>query len=207
MILGFAVILVGSPLIHAEPNENASSTGSPAIQTIAFKDGTVLKGNLSAVADGYYIIDTVNLGQVRVPVEKVASITAGGVTTPQAVPQVTLPAGTSESTSTQSAINNLLASQPQLAEPISQAQKNILNDPQMMAEIQTMLQDPKIMNLLKDKSVMQDVIGMNPETIQNNPNIQALMQNPKMQNLLNQLSEKMGTRGTSSSQLSAPATH
>ena len=75
MILGFVTILVSSPLVHAQPNANAPSTESPAVQTITFKDGTVLKGNLSAVADGYYIIDTVNLGQVRVPVEKAQSWT------------------------------------------------------------------------------------------------------------------------------------
>ena len=74
-----------------------------------------------------------------------------------------------------------------------------------MAEILTILQDPEIVNLLQDKSVMQDVMSMNPTSIQNNSSIQALMQNPKMQNILDKLNQKMGNPGTSPVPLSPTA--
>lgn len=150
-----------------------------AIQTITLKDGTVLKGTLSDVAESHYVISTSNLGEVRVPVEDVVSITTGQQPSLPASPTATIPL---PSLGGQSPMGNF-----------SQIQQAVLSDPKMMAEIQTLLSDEKIMNLLQDKSVMQDLMTMDPLIIQKNSAIQALMQDPKMQALMEMLSSQTGS--------------
>jgi|SRR3989338_1105086 len=194
LILGIIVILSGSHRLNAEnAGTQVNTPPEQILQTITLKDGTVLKGHLRAVTGDEYVVETTELGQVRVPVQKISSITTGQTALPQAP---ILPDNSGQLPTT---LNNLLTSQPQLTGSMGQAQQTILNDPEMMAEIQTLLSDPEIMNLLQDKSVMQDIMGLNPTTIQNNPNIQTLMQTPKMQNILNKLIQKTGAPSTNAS--------
>ena len=182
LILGFVGMLSCAPLAVAE--DTAAEDGAQKTQTITLKDGTVLKGQLKDITDGHYIIDTVNFGQVQILATNVVSITAGNAlpqpvsepSTPQ-IPNFTNPFG---------------GGQSQLMGQASQMQQSIMGDPQMMAEVQKILGDPEIAAILQDPKVMQDVMSMNPQTIQNNPNIQSLMQNPKMQQLLNLLMQKQG---------------
>ena len=184
MLVGFFGLSAG---VYAQPVPDASAEHQPSAQTITLKDGTVLKGHLSAVSDNDYVISTANLGQVHVAADEILSITSGQPPAGQPSSSVM-----SAPLASQSTLNNLLSNQPQLMGQVSQTQQQILNDPQVMDEIRTALNDPEILQLLQDKSVMQDVMSFDPNRIQNNSNIQALMQNPKMQDILNLISGKMG---------------
>ena len=181
LVLGFAGMLSCAPLALAEDNA-AAGEGAQKTQTITLKDGTVLKGQLKDISEEHYVIDTTNLGQVKVLAENIVSITSGAV----------LPQPSSGSSPQMPAFNNPLGGQSQLMGQASQMQQSILGDPQMMAEVQKILSDPEIMALLQDQNVMQDIMSMNPQTIQSNSKIQAMMQNPKLQNLLNMLQQKQG---------------
>ena len=176
-------MLSWAPLALAE-DKAAAGEETQKTQTITLKDGTVLKGHLKDISGEHYIIETANFGQVQILTTNVVSITTGNAS-PQPVnlssPQ--MPAFKSPS----------LGGQSQLMGQASQMQQNILDDPQMMAEVQKILSDPEIMAVLQDQNVMQDIMSMNPQTIQNNPSLQSLMQNPKMQSLLNMLQQKQGT--------------
>jgi hypothetical protein len=178
IILGLSIIWTASAF--AQSNEAAS----PPLQTITLKDGSVLKGHLSAVSGDHYTVETANMGEVQVPVAKVSSITTGS----QPAGQVPSASGNNQ----MPVMNNPLAGQSQFGGNVSQAQQQILKDPEIMGEIQTMLTDPDLVKLLQDKSVMQDIMSMDQTKIQNNPNIQALMDNPKMQAILTKLMGKMG---------------
>ena len=171
---------------YAQTHElNPEAGTSVPIQTITLKDGTVLKGHLSAVAGDFYTVETTNLGQVTIPAGNVFSITTQSqpAPTPSSLPPM-------DNGQPMPAFNNLLTTQPQFAGQAAQAQE-MLKDPEVMAEVQNVFNDPQLMALFQDKTVMQDLMSMDPNKVQNNPNIQALLQNPKMQAILSKLMGKM----------------
>ncbi len=53
-----------------------------------------------------------------------------------------------------------------------------------MSLIQELVKDPEIAELMKNPSLMQDALSMDPQKIQNNPEVQKLMQNPTMQEII-----------------------
>ena len=66
-------------------------------------------------------------------------------------------------------------------------QQKLMSNPQSMATLQEMMQDPEIMQALQDPAVVQAVTSHDYAAVQNNPQIQKLMSNPKMQALLQKL--------------------
>ena len=93
-------------------------------QTILLKDGTSIKGLLSSVTNGTYLIETETMGQVSIPVAQVVSINAANVT--PTMDNLT----TEQGTLSTGAINTLKA--------------NMMQDPQIIALIQKLIEDPSV---------------------------------------------------------------
>lgn len=143
------------------------------LQSIALKDGTVVKGFLKAVVDGDYVIQTQNLGELKIPAAEIASITAAGLT----------PANTPIPS---------LNSSPSFEGMVRNIQQKYLSDPAITADLQALASDPEIMNLILDPGVFNAIMSMDPNTIQNNPGVQKMLQNPKIQKLMQEIKEKLG---------------
>ncbi len=148
-----------------------------AEQVITLKDGSQIKGVLSGINDGVYTVKTPIIGDIHVAASDVASITNGNTPPPVAA----LPA------------NNAPAPSGAMDQQIAAQQQKLMNNPQSMATLQEMMQDPEIAQALQDPALVQAVTSHNYAAVQSNPNVQKLMSNPKMQALLKQLSAQQST--------------
>ena len=140
-------------------------------QVITLKDGSQIKGELVSVAGGIYTVRTPNIGEIKINSSQVVSISNGAAVAP---PPYAYPP-------------QQAASDDGLNQKIQSAQSILMNSPEMMAQLQVMMQDPEMMTLLSDPSVTQAVMAHDVKAIQNNPKAQALMNNPKMKALMDKL--------------------
>lgn len=143
----------------------------PASQTITLKDGTILKGQLISVANNSYTIKSPTMGNVTVSADQILNINAA-----DAQPS-TSPTITSDGKLSASSVNSI--------------KTNMMQDPQIMSLMQELAQDPAIVEILKDPSLMADALSMDPKRVENNPQVQKLIQNPTMQKILKVTAQKM----------------
>lgn len=150
----------------------ASLVSAQTVKSIQLSDGSTIQGKIVGMNNGVYTIDTPAMGTIELSEDKVMSIGAPGMAS-----NAGAPAGM-----------NAQGMQQQ----VMQMQQQIFADPNMMAEIQAMAQDPEIMQLLSDPALMQAATQMDVNGVSNNPNAQRLMQNPKMQELMQKMAAQQG---------------
>jgi hypothetical protein len=147
-------------------------------QVITLKDGSQIKGQLAGIDNGIYTVKTPIIGDVHVAASDVASITNASAAPGTVQPMndaSTVPASPSSGTT------------PNMDQQIAASQKQLMSNPESMATLQEMMQDPDIIQALQDPAVVQAVTSHDYQAVQSNPKIQALMENPKMQALLQKL--------------------
>ncbi|MDD3375202.1 MAG: hypothetical protein PHY73_05720 [Candidatus Omnitrophica bacterium] len=132
------------------------------LKIITLKDGSIIKGTVVGLSNGEYSVQT-SFGTIQVEDTNIASI----------------------STKAEEPANTLLASDDQMA----QYEQQILGNPQVLSEIQTIIQDPEIQATLSDPAFAQAVMAKDLQKIQNNPKFQKLLANPKMQELIGSASQ------------------
>ena len=144
-------------------------------KTITLKDGSVIKGAVTQLADGVYTLETDNLGKITVPESEIVSITAESAPAP----------ANTENTASAS-----------LKGQVQEIQTNLLSDPEVMTEIQNIMQDPEIRGVLSDPAFMQAIMSYDPNQIKQNEKTQHLLQNPKFQSLMEKIQKKLGSAST-----------
>jgi hypothetical protein len=157
----------------------AVSFADQSQQVITLKDGSQIKGELSGIDNGVYTVKTPIIGDVHVAASDVASITNGNG--PVAALQ-----------------NQASPSMPNMDQQISASQKQLMSNPESMATLQEMMQDPEIMKALQDPALVQAITSHDYAAVQSNPQIKKLMSNPKMQALLQKLAAQQQQQNTSS---------
>jgi len=163
---------------------SASTLSFADEQVITLKDGSQIKGELAGIDNGVYTVKTPIIGDVHVAASDIASITNGAAAPVAAMPTSPMAAS---------------AMPANADDQVAASQKALMSNPQSMATLQEMMQDPEIMQALSDPAVVQAVTSHDYQAVQNNPKIQALMSNPKMKALLQQLAAQQ-QQNTSSSQ-------
>src|SRR5665213_3077813 len=144
-------------------------------QVITLKDGSQIKGELSGIDNGVYTVKTPIIGDVHVNASDVASITSADAVAPAPVATANYPTAPTS------------GSIPNMDQQIAASQQKLLSNPQSMATLQEMMQDPEIMQALQDPALVQAVTSHDYAAVQSNPKIQELMQNPKMKELIQKL--------------------
>src|SRR5665213_3328557 len=125
IFLSIALILSANAIAFADQGE----------QVITLKDGSQIKGQLAGIDNGTYTVKTPIIGDVHVAASDVASITngaAGGITPAAGLPE------------------QAPTSAPNMDQQIADRQKQLMSNPQSMATLQEMMQDPAIMQALQD---------------------------------------------------------
>jgi hypothetical protein len=150
----------------------AASFADQSEQVITLKDGSQIKGELAGIDNGVYTVKTPIIGDVHVAASDVASITSGS--------------------------GSASPSMPNMDQQVSDSQKQLMSNPQSMATLQEMTQDPEIMQALQDPALVQAVTSHDYAAVQSNPQIQKLMSNPKMQALLQKLAAQQQQQNSSS---------
>jgi hypothetical protein len=156
----------------------AASFADQAEQVITLKDGSQIKGQLAGIDNGVYTVKTPIIGDVHVNASDVSSITNGNAAAVAALPanNASYPAMPAQQAGPANMDAQIIASQKQL-----------MSNPQTMATLQEMMQDPDIAQALQDPAVVQAVTTHDYAAIQSNPKIQELINNPRMKALLQQL--------------------
>ncbi len=182
LVLTFAVLILSA---------NTVAFADQPQQVITLKDGSQIKGDVSGIENGVYTIKIPVIGNVHVAASDVASITnATGNGTP---PVTALPTNNTN-------YPPASGSAPNMDQQIAASQQKLMSNPQAMAELEQIAQDPDIMKALSDPTLVQAVTSHDYQAVQSNPKVQELMSNPKMQALLQKLAAQQQQQKTSSQQ-------
>ena len=142
-------------------------------KTITLKDGSTVKGTILKFENGQYTIQSGSLGEITLNDQDILNIQSGdmpiAVNNAQAAPSV----GTSD-----------------LHNQVKSMQSTILSDPDLMKEIEGLLDDPQVKQMISDKSFVDDIMSMDKNRLDNNEKVHELMDNPKIQNLMQEIQSK-----------------
>ncbi|MFT5387197.1 MAG: hypothetical protein ACI9F2_000293 [Lysobacterales bacterium] len=132
------------------------------LKTITLKDGSVLKGKIISMSGGTYTIKTALLDEVEISEAVIANI------------------GSSQ-------INPANSQNSGLKGQVEKIQTQVLQNPAIMSDIQKMLENPEMLEIMKDQDFITDIMSMDPARIQNNPKAQQLLGNPQMQEMMKKI--------------------
>lgn len=146
-------------------------------KTIALKDGSVIKGKVVSLQDGVYTVETQSFGTMFLSESDIVSISSRPLS--QQVQNLntsnnTAPIGTSMGSAG-------FASQMQTM------QASLMSNPQIMGEIQNLMEDPEIMKAFSDPSFVNAAMKHDVQALENDPNTQKLLDNPKMRALVEKI--------------------
>lgn len=142
-----------------------------AEQIINLKDGSIIKGTVISLENNVYRIQTQNLGEIKIQNADVVTITNEDATAA-----------------------SVTSSHPEnidLKAQVQQAQGNLMSDPTLMNDVQSLAQDPEIIKMLSDPNLVNDIMSYDQKKIEQNPKIKELMENPSMKALMEKMENKM----------------
>ncbi len=145
-----------------------------SVKTITLRDGSVIKGKVTQLRDGIYTITTDNLGKIDVAESEVLGIGVG--TQSAATPQETSGAGS-------------------IKDQVQALQGTLMSDPQVMMEIEALMDDPEIRAALSDPEFMSTIMSYDPNKIQQDKKTQSILQNSKLRSLVEKISRKLPDTG------------
>jgi len=143
--------------------------------TIHLNDGSQLQGEVLSLKGGNYKVRTNNLGVIdlkQTDVRLIKYATTGAAANGGAIESV--PSGPS-------------LSDPNTANLFQGVQQQILSNPQLLNQVQSLATDPDLQAILSDPSVRQAMDSGDLNTLMNNPKIRALMNNEKIKNISKQV--------------------
>jgi len=146
----FAMVMLSAPY------------GSVSAATLVLKDGAVIHGEIKALQDDVYTVETDSLGTLRVPKHNVRTIDHGGEHA------VELPA------------NGSSAEQAEL----EAMQSRMLQNPNVLSMILSLQNNPQMQALLADPQIMSAIASGNYAALMNHPKIVALASNAKMREII-----------------------
>lgn len=170
-------------LLLSVPNlSNAETT-----RYISLKDGSVIKGQVVSMADDVYTINTENLGTIYIGQDQVVSITS----TPFANPAT--PTANVNSINIGGLGASGLGGQ-QVPDNMKKLQMDIMSNPQIMNDIQSLMNNEEIMQVISDENFMNDVMTFDPSKVENSEQMQKLMGNPEMKKLIQKIEGQLETQ-------------
>ena len=134
----------------------ASAGWAEGVKEFQLKDGSRLTGELVAVTEGRFVVQSPSLGRVELDAEQVVSMNTPANADLQAL--------------------------------MSQTQKRIYANPELLRQVQSLSQDPELTALVGDPAFVQLLMSGDLQAIQQDPRMQQLMNNPRIQGLVRQLS-------------------
>ncbi|MFH0754265.1 MAG: hypothetical protein V2A70_06845 [Candidatus Omnitrophota bacterium] len=145
------------------------SVAHATTKTITLQDGSTINGDVMLMEHGTYTIKTKTMGEVKVSAANIATI--------------------SDDTFGESKIIPAKKNKSNIASlPEFQAMQNkISSNPDIIADIQKLMEDPEIMQILSDPSFIAALQSGNVNALKSDARINHLANNPKMQALMNKV--------------------
>ena len=152
-------------------------------KVITLTDGSILKGTVLGLSDGNYLLQTDNLGKVEISEEHVDSIQSEIAyrAEQQDLDKAAQTQTTSQATGTTSGQN------PNMEQAINQ----VMADPTIMNDIQTLMQNEEIMTMLEDPELLNLLMNPDPKEFENKQKKKKLMSNPHMREVINSVQQKI----------------
>jgi len=139
-VMFFLAILIPA-WVHAAP-----------VQYIEFSDGSRVRAEVISLDEGVYTLRSEMLGEMRIPADRIKSISTQELAGTAAAPG--LP--------TQAQINSM--------------RESLLQNPNTLAKIQSLQNDPLVKEILGDEAAMRAINSGDLETLINDPRFKALME-------------------------------
>lgn len=122
------------------------------VQHIEFSDGSHVRTEVISLDDGVYTLRSETLDEIRIPADRIKSISTQKLTSTAADP----------GSSTQAQITSM--------------RESLLQNPNTMAKIRSLQNDPLVRDILSDEAAMRAINSGDLETLSNNPKFKALME-------------------------------
>ena len=139
-VMFFLAILIPA-WVHAAP-----------VQYIEFSDGSRVRAEVISLDEGVYTLRSEMLGEMRIPADRIKSISTRELAGTAAAPGL----------STQAQINSM--------------RESLLQNPNALAKIQSLQNDPLVKEILSDEAAMRAINSGDLETLSNDPRFKALME-------------------------------
>ena len=154
-ISGFLILLLSYANVFADE-----------AQEIELKDGSIIAGEIISLSNGIYTIESNSLGSIKIQKSKIRTIRSksnrGGNSSPMPV------------------VNNT----------VQALQDTIMRQPNLMTMIMALQNDPDIQTALQDSKVMNAVMSGNIDALIDNPAFQRIMENPRVQAISREIEGK-----------------
>ena len=137
----FLVAILIPAWVHAAP-----------VQYIEFSDGSRVRAEVISLDEGVYTLRSEMLGEMRIPADRIKSISTRELAGTAAAPGL----------STQAQINSM--------------RESLLQNPNTLAKIQSLQNDPLVKEILSDEAAMRAINSGDLETLINDPRFNALME-------------------------------
>lgn len=139
---------------------------------IELVDGSQIAGEIVLFEHGVYTIESESLGRLHIPDSDIRVIRSGSqVPSHQSAPLSTDPDRLS-------------------AAGVTRYESQIVGDPQILSVVMTLQNDPDVLAVLNDPSVMQAIAARDFNALQNNAKILKLENNPTIRQILNLVGRK-----------------
>jgi len=142
---------------------------------ISLKDGSLLIGQVLGMSDGVYTIKTQNMGAVKIHEADIVSIQNNDESVAQRLKEY------KNSEHQQNLEKN------QLKVQVEQMQNDLLSNPALMKDIESLIQNEDILSIITDPGVMKDVLSYDPERLENNEKLRLLMEQPEIKALIEKM--------------------
>ena len=129
------------------------------VQDIELIDGSIVRAEVISLRNETYTLRSDSLGDLQIPATKIKSISASGHSI------------SDKNSAAASAVN------------IDSIRKSIVKNPNAMAKIEALQNDPLVKNILNDEATMRALNAGDLNTLMNDPKIKALMRHSTIHDL------------------------
>lgn len=138
-------------------------------RVIELSDGSRISGDIVDYSNGTYTIESESLGRLLLDDAQIRSIRSGFPgSEPAEGLHSTLPA-------------------PAGLTQLEQIRHRIMSNPDVLAQVMSLQQDPDLLAILNDPQIMQAVMSGQIDVLQNHPKIDQLQNNPTVQSIMRTL--------------------
>ena len=145
------------------------AAADPGSRVIELSDGSRISGDIIDYSNGTYTIESESLGRLLLDDAQIRSIRSGFPGSGRAEGlHSTLPA-------------------PEALSQLDQVRHRIMSNPDVLAQVMSLQQDPDLLTILNDPQIMQAVMSGQISVLQNHPKINQLQNNPTVQSIMRTL--------------------
>lgn len=129
---------------------------------IELTDGSTITGEVVEMSGGIYKIRTDSMGELKIPSNRIISISPGSTTNKSSGKRIEGPDNAK----------------------IEAIQKDIISDPKMIELVQALMSEPELQEALKDPSMMEKINSGDTAALEKDPNFQKFMNHPKVKEIM-----------------------